>query len=218
MEIAVNKLLSALIGILTISCLCIAGDDNQEFWATTSFNFRLDDTWTMKIKEDFRFRNGEHFEQHNDIYFTYTGFTEAMVLGLGFKQVHKEDSMHEWQRENRPYFDLSISKTLFGLKWSDRNRLEFRDFEDRKDVFRYRNRLKVSSGKDLFELPLRPYIADEINIQEESGYNRNRIYAGLIWDVNQTLDIDFFFIHQKDKTTHGWDDVFITGFETIFSF
>ena len=104
------------------------------------------------------------------------------------------------------------------MKWSDRNRLEFREFEDRKDVFRYRNRLKIAWPHDLFELPLRPYVADEIYIQEENGYNRNRLYAGLVWNVNQKLDIDFFFLHQKDKTSHGWDDVFITGLETIFTF
>ncbi|MBL7214193.1 MAG: DUF2490 domain-containing protein [Phycisphaerae bacterium] len=213
-----NKTTLCFILVLAVSCLCHAGDDNQQHWAATSFSFRLNDNWEMKIKEDFRFRNGEHFEQHNEILFTYKGFSDMLDLGLGFRQVHQEDSSHEWQRENRPYVELSIKKEVWGLKCSDRNRLEFRDFENKKDVFRYRNRLKLASTKNLFDLPLRPYIADEIYIQEESGYNRNRIYAGVVWDVNKTLDIDFFFIHQKDKTTHGRDDVFITGFETIFSF
>lgn len=213
-----NKALWCLVCVLAVSCFCFAGDDNQEHWAAVSFSFRLDDNWKMKIKEDFRYRNGEHFEQHNEVLFTYTGFSKYLDAGVGFQQVHKEDAGHEWQRENRPYAELTVKKEMLGLKWSDRNRLEFREFEEKKDVFRYRNRLKAAWGEDLFDLPLRPYVAEEVFIQEESGCNRNRIYAGVVWDVNQTLDIDFFFIHQKDKTTHGWDDVFITGFETIFSF
>ncbi len=208
----------ALLCFHTLSCLGFAGDDNHEFWALTSFSFRLNDDWKMKIKEDFRFRDGEHFEQHNDLYFTYSGLCAPLLFGLGFKQVHKEDAADEWQRENRPYLDLTFKQDLFGLKFSNRHRLEYRDFENKKDVLRYRDRVKLAWPNDVFELPVQPYIADEINVQEESGYNRNRLYAGVVWDVNETLDVDFFFIHQKDKTTHGWDDVFITGLETFFSF
>ena len=213
-----NRQIIHILLVLMTSIICYATDDNQEFWAVTSFSFRLNDTWKMKIKENFRFRDGEHFEQHNEVFFGYNGLSDTLDFGLGFRQVHKEDSGHEWRRENRPYAELGFKGTMLDLKWSDRNRLEFREFENKKDVFRYRNRLKMSWPHDMFNLPLQPYIADEIFIQEESGYNRNRIYAGLVWDVNKKLDIDFFFIHQKDKTTHGWDDVFITGFETKFSF
>jgi len=207
-----------IISALIMTTCCYASDNNQEYWAVTSFSFKLNDTWKMKIKEDFRFRDGEHCEQQNEIFFGYSGFSDSLDFGLGFRQVHKKDSNHEWQRENRPYADLSFKNTMFGLKWADRNRLEFREFENKKDAFRYRNQLKMSWPNNLFNLPLKPYIADEVFIQEESGYNRNRIYTGLIWDVNKKLDVDFFFIHQKDKTTRGWDDVFITGFETKFSF
>lgn len=216
-----NRLRIAILGLLclpVVSCLCRASDDNQEHWTAISFSFRLKNDWKMKIKEDYHFRNGEHFEQRNEILFTYTGLSDNLDFGLGFRQTHKEDSGHEWQRENRPFIEATLKGKVAGLKWSDRSRLEFREFEDKKDVFRYRNRLKIVWPHNLFELPLRPYVADEIYIQEENGYNRNRLYAGLAWDVNQTLDIDFFFIHQKDKTGHGWDDVFITGLETIFSF
>jgi len=66
------------------------------------------------------------------------------------------------------------------MKWSDRNRLECRDGENKKDVFRYRNYFKLNIPHKILELPLRPYVADEIFIQEENGFCRNRIYAGLI--------------------------------------
>lgn len=213
-----HKVMISLVCILSVSCFCYATDDNQEYWAVTSFSFRLDGNWTMKIKEDFRFRDGESSEQQHDLLFTYKGISDALDLGLGFRQVYKEDSSHEWQRESRPYVQLTLKNTLLGLKWSDRNLFEYRDFENKKDAFRYRNRLKLSSPHNLFDLPLKPYVADEVFFQEESGYNRNRIYAGLVWDVNKLLDIDFFFIRQKDKTSRGWDNVYIAGFETIFSF
>lgn len=212
-----NKSISCILFILAIPALCSAEDDNQEYWAVTSFRFRLNETWKMKIKEDFRFRDGDFSEQQNDIFFSHK-WSDTLDFGLGFRQVQKEDSTEQWQRENRPYMDLIIKGNLYGLKVSDRNRIEFRDFQNKKDVFRYRNQLKLSYPYTLFDLPLHPYIADEIYVQEESGCNRNRIYTGLVWDVNKTLDVDFFVINQKDKTSDGWDNLFITGFEIIFSF
>jgi hypothetical protein len=172
----------------------------------------------VKLKEDFRFHDGDHSEQQNDVFFNYSGFSKSIDLGLGFRLVDKKDSAGQWQQENRPYADLTLKTNVLGFKCSDRNRLEYRDFENKPDVFRYRNRLKFAWPHDLFGLPLQPYVAEEIFIQEASGFNRNRIYAGVVWDVNETLDIDFFFIHQRDKTARCWDNLFITGFETIFSF
>ena len=210
---------AAFIGFFTVimSGLSYATDDNQEFRANTSFSFKLSDMWKMKIAQEFHFRDGEHFEHENIVVFSYKA-ADWLNLGVGFKQLHKKDSSHEWRRENRPFAEATIKDTVFGLKWSDRNRLEFREFENAKDVFRYRNRLKVHVPYNLFDLPLQPYVADEIFIQEESGLYRNRIYTGLVWDVNDTLDVDFFMFHEKNETSHGRDDRYMFGFETKFSF
>lgn len=203
--------------LVAISSLGYATDDNQEFRANTSFSFKLNDSWKMSIAQEFHFRDGEHFEHENIVSFKYKA-ADWLDLGLGFKQLHKENSSHEWLRENRPYGEATVKKTLLGLKWSDRSRLAFRDNENSKDVFRFRNRLKAHVPHNLFDLPLQPYVADEIFIQEESGLYRNRIYAGLVWDVSDTLDIDIFMFHEKNETTHGRDDRYFFGFETKFSF
>lgn len=210
-----DRAILCILFFLAIPCICYA-DDNQEYWAITSFSFQLSDTSKMKIKEDFRFRDGDFSEQQNDAFFSYKR-TELINCGLGFRQVHKEDSSDEWQRENRPYADLTFKGSICGLPYADRNRVEFREFEDKKDVFRYRNQFKLSWPHNLFDLPLRPYVADEVFVQEESGFNRNRIYTGLVWEVSEKLDIDFFYILQKDDSTHGWNDLSILGFEMIFS-
>lgn len=210
-----RKITFGLACLVLVSCFCFA--DDQQFWGVTSFSFRLNDEWTMKIKENFRFEDGQHFEQINEIVFT-TALSESLEMGLGFRQVHKEDAGHEWRRENRPYVELTVKLDLWGLKCSDRNRFVFRDFERKKDIFRYRNRFKVQWPEDIFDLPLRPYIAEEVFIEEEYGYDQNRIYAGVVWDVNKLLDVDIFVVHRSDKAAGGWDDTFITGIETIFSF
>lgn len=159
-----NKLIVCILCV--IPCFCYAGEDSHEYWAVTSFSFRINEAWKLKIKEDFRFRGGDYSEQQNEVFFSHT-VSETFNYGLGLRQVHKENSSGEWRRENRPYAEFTLRNKLYGLIWSDRNRLEFRDFEDKKNVLRYRNRLKLSSPHDLFKLPLRPYIANEIFVQEE---------------------------------------------------
>lgn len=211
-----------LMGVVTLLCvvsLSLASDDHQEYRAQSSFSFKLNDLWKMKLATEFHFEDGEHFNQENEALFTYKGLADWVDLGAGFKLIHKEDSSHEWRRENRPLVEATFKKDLWGLQWSDRNRLEYRQRENSPDVFRYRNRLKMHIPYDLFGLPLQPYVADEVNIQEETGLSRNRLIAGLIWDINKTLDVDFFYYFQKDKTTSdGWQDLNIIGAELKFSF
>ena len=92
-----NKvILYSFLLVFVIPCFCYAGNDNQEYWGVTSFRFRLNEKWKMRIKEDFRFRAGDFSEQQNDIYFSKKT-SETLDFGLGFRQVHKEDSSHEWQ-------------------------------------------------------------------------------------------------------------------------
>lgn len=212
-----KKALFGLVCALAMSCICFADDEGDQFWAVASFSFRLSDDWNMKIREHFRFHDGEYSEQFNEAHFSHP-LSTPLNLGVGFLQTNKKDSVGKWQYENRPYGELTVKWNLWGLKWSDRNRLVFRDFKGKKDIFRYRNRVKAAWGEDVFDLPLRPYVAEEVFIEEESGYNQNRISAGVVWDVNKLLDIDVFVMHRSDKKDSDWDDVFVIGIETIFSF
>ncbi len=196
--------------------VCCATDDNQGVRAGAGFSFALNDMWKMTVTQKFHFRDGEHNKHENVVSFKYKA-ADWLDVGLGFKQYHKE-SGHEWQRENRPYVEATAKEKWLGLKWSNRNRLEFRDFEQGNDVFRYRNRLKAHVPHDLFDLPVQPYGAYECFVQEASGLHQTRIYSGMVWDVNERLDVDIFVFHEKKQTTHGWDDRYTYGFETKFSF
>jgi len=214
-----KKIFIGFFAVLFMAALSLASDDHQEYRANSSFSFKLDELWKVKLVTEFHFRDGEHFEQEDEVLFTYKGLGDWIDVGVGYKLVYKEDSSNEWRRENRPFVEATVKKDLWGLKWSDRNRLEYRQKENSPDLFRYRNRLKMQIPYNLFDLPLQPYVADEVFIQEETGMNRNRLIAGLVWDINETLDVDFFYYFQKDKTSSdGWQDLNIIGAELKFSF
>lgn len=198
-------------------CVCMATDDNQEFKAEVSLSYKLSDAWKIKANQVFHFRDGEHCEHENIVSFAYAGLAEWLELGVGFKQAHT-DSNNRWLRENRPFGDITFKKTIFGIEWSDRNRLEYRDFEGSPDAIRYRNRIKAHIPYDIFDLPVQPYTAYEVLVQEERGDYQSRVYGGLVWDVSENVDLDFYVYHKKSDTSTGRDNRYIIGFVTRFSF
>ena len=208
--------LTALLCLVSVS---LASDDDLEYRAEVSFSFNLNEVWKVKLQPKSHFYDGEHLEHEDSVFFTYKGLADWIDVGAGFNKTYKKDSSNEWRRENRPYLEATVKKKLWGLKWSDRNRLEYRQKENRQDLFRYRNRLKMHIPYDLFGLPLQPYVANEINLLEETGLDRNRLIAGLVWDINKSLDIDVFYYFQKDNKSSGsWQDYNILGAELKFSF
>jgi len=54
----------------------------------------------MKIKENLYFRESNYSDQQNEAVFTYKGLADWLDLGLGFKLIHKENTVHKWLREN----------------------------------------------------------------------------------------------------------------------
>jgi len=213
-----NKTLTCFILMIASCSICIAENDDVAFWSWTSFNFHINESWKVNIREDFRFPDGSFAEYQNQLLLNYTQLPDYLDLGIGYRLIEKEDSHGDFRQENRPFIDLALKKEVLGLKLSDRSRLEYRGMENKDDAFRYRNQLKLSSSHDLFNLPLRPYIADEIFVQEREGFYRNWVRTGIIWDVNKRLDIHFFTIFQSEKQRGRWDDLVIGGIEMAFTF
>ncbi len=82
--------------------------------------------------------------------------------GVQLRQIFEEDSMGEWQQENRPHLNATLTGKVSGLSVSNRSRLEYRDREAQQDTWRYRNKLTMNLPVELTPLKLQPYFADEV--------------------------------------------------------
>lgn len=212
-----NTIIASFVFFLFAGCVCMGSDNNQIYKATASFSFKLNDDWKIKVGQELVNVDGENSVYMGSVSFSYAGFAEWLVLGAGYKQYHA-DLNNDWIRENRPFGEATFKKTMFGVKWSDRNRLEYRDVEGKEDQLRYRNKLKAHIPHDLFGLPVQPYTAYELFVQEERGDYQNRIYGGLVWDVCEKLDLDLFVYRVQVDTSSGYESRYVIGFETKFSF
>jgi len=149
----------------------------------------------------------------------YSGLAKWIDLGFNYRQVFEKDSKGQWKQENQPNINVTLKGKLLGLDVSDRSRIEYRDLEDRKDLWRYRNKVAVKLPFELTELKLHPYIADEIFIPlNDDNVNKNRFYAGVSLKLTKNLKGDIYYLWESSRGTSDWTDINVLGTALKFSF
>lgn len=202
--------------------VCFASDDGDfQYWSKAGVSFDIDKDWEFTFEEEFRFGDdaGDFYHHHSDFGFVYKNFTDWMDLGFNYRQVFEKDSKGKWRRENRPHLNVTLKGKLFGLDLSNRSRLEYRDRENKKDIWRYRNKLTVKLPLELTELKLQPYLADEVFINlDKEGYNRNRLYGGVSFKLSKNIKGDIYYLWQSSESSGGWNDINVIGTQLKFQF
>jgi hypothetical protein len=159
------------------------------------------------------------YYQHYEPGFTYSGLAKWIDLGFNYRQVFERDSKGKWKREDQPNLNITLKGKMFGLDLSDRSRIEYRILEDRKDVWRYRNKLTVKLPFELTELKLQPYVADEIFVPlDDVDINTNRLYAGVPFKLTKNIGCDLYYLWQASKSNGGWTNINVVGTAFKFSF
>jgi len=208
--------------VLVISETCFAYDDGDlQYWSTASASFDIDKDWKFTFKEEFRLKEsgGHLYHHHSDIGFVYKNLADWIDLGFNYRQVFEKDSKGRWRQENRPHLNVTLKGKLFDLDLSNRSRLEYRDRENKKDVWRYRNKVTVKLPFELTELKLKPYLADEVFITlNDDNVDRNRLYVGASFKLAKNLKGDVFYLRQSSRSSSGWTDINVIGTQLKFSF
>ena len=141
------------VGLLSRHCSAYE-DEGFQFWTTASASFDNDKNWKGKFEQEFRLGDdgGNLYYQHSDLGFTYTSLAKWIELGLNYRQIFEKDSRGEWMQENQPHFNITLKTQLFDLDLSNRSRFEYRDRENKDDLWRYRNKVTVKFPLELTPL------------------------------------------------------------------
>ena len=200
---------------------CFAFDDGDfQYWNTEKVSWRINKDWRMALEEEFRFGDdaSDFYYQHSDLGIAYSGLAKWFDVGLNFRLIFEENSSH-WEQENRPYVNFIFKFPLADFKLSNRCRFEYRDKEDSKDGWRYRNKFTVKFPIKFTRLDIQPYIADEIFIDlEKEVLNRNRLYTGFSLKLLKNLSGEIFYLWQSSKKSGKWIDANILGTKLKLSF
>jgi len=210
------------ITVVLISGVCFASDDGDfQYWNTTDISFDVNNNWKVTFQEELRFgESGRRlYYQHYEPGLTYSGLAKWIDLGFNYRQVIERDSKGKWKLEDQPNLNVTLKGKMFGLDVSDKSRIEYRILEDRKDVWRYRNKFTVKLPFELTELKLQPYVADEIFVPlDDVDINTNRLYAGVPFKLTKNIGCDIYYLWQSTKSNGGWTDVDVLGTALKFSF
>jgi len=209
------RLAAPIIIVLLAGGLCFASNDGDfQYWSKAAVSFDLNKDWAFTFEEEFRIGDNaaKLYYHSSDLGFLYRGFADWIDLGLNYKQVFEKDSKDIWRAENRPHFNVTLKGQLFALDVSDRSRLEYRDRENKKDIWRYRNRLTVKLPTAFTKLELQPYVAEEVFINfDEEDFNKNWLCSGVLFSLSKNIKGDIFYLWQSSKSGGDWENINVLG-------
>ncbi len=213
----------ALLGVIA-ACTgsrALASDDADfEYWAKASFLIPVTESWTFKFDQKFNFLDeARRLDSHQqDFGVVYSGLADWIDLSVCLKQKFAKDG-DDWERENRPHFNVKLKSSLFGCPWTNRSRLEYRDAEDDQIVWRFRHKTALKSPDTFTPWKIQPYVAEEVFIQlDDEDVNANRISAGLYVPLAERIRLELFYAWHIDEEPDSWHDTNLIASYVRFKF
>jgi hypothetical protein len=150
---------------------------------------------TLRIGQDIRHFVGERIGFGFDIRLNqYFKFTPS------YYYIAEQAVKNSKAFEHRLRFDITGEKKWKTISLSDRNRVEYRIKNSKKDSVRYRNKFKVKfpvrkDGKEIFS----PFVADEPFYDfQKKEWSRNEFSSGIEKKFNSTVTAEFFYMLQSN--------------------
>lgn len=194
---------------------------NLEYWQTQSISLDINKDFAFTVSEQVRMgRHGGNPYFHNvDLALVYKSLADWLDIGFNFKKQYEKDSKGKFRQENRPNLNITVKGNLLNLDTSNRSRLEYRDREHKKEVFRFRNKTTIKFPFKLTKLNLQLYVAEEwfVNLGEDN-INQNRLFSGFSCTLAKNIKGSIYYMWKTSKITGGWEDTNVIGIEFKFLF
>jgi len=215
------KRVALCFAIMVFSSKAHAYDNNDfQVWHTESQELKLNQKWKVTTEEEFRFTDdaSNYTYQYYELGFAYA-LNKNIDLSMNYRQILEKDSKGKFRTENRPHINGTIKWELFGFKFDDRNRLEYRNFETKNAIWTYRNKFNVKLPWKFTRFEIQPYLADEIFVNFNStGFNRNRFYAGFGMTFFQGLKGEIYYLLQNTDISGKWKKANVLGTKAKLAF
>lgn len=215
-----------LLAAVSVICLCgnvsAYDDDDFQYWTSAGASVNINKEFKVDFKEELRFGNkgGNMYFQCSELGVVYSGFADWLDIGLYNALIfEKDDKTDIWYRENRPSANLTFKWKMWNLSLSDRNRFEYRDRENGKRLWRYRNKFTIKIPWKFTPWQLQPYVADEIFINlDDEHFKCNRFYAGFTKQLAEKINLDIYYMLQSSRKHSDYTDYHVLGTALKFKF
>ena len=196
-----------------------AAENDWEFWNNYSARWNMTENWRAAVGAEFKFDEDmtNHYYSHAD-----AGVDGRLAkwfrLGINYRYI-KEDSGSGWRKEQRPYFTGTFLWNWGEVRWSNRNRLEYRDREGRDNTWRYRNRTQANLPQQWTRFRIQPYLSAEFLYQFVNfNWNQYRLRAGLESRLTELLQMNLYYMLRGRESGDDWDNTNILGLNLRLAF
>lgn len=212
--VRMKKMIFAVLG-LTLMIYGKAGaydDGDFQIWHTQVQEKEINKEARVTLEEEFRFGDdaNDFYYHHYDAGFVYS-LNKNLNLGMNYRQVY-EKKKGKFKEENRPHINATLKWDLLGLKFEDRNRLQYRHFDYQGDIWQYRNKFSAKFPWKFTKMEIQPYFADEIFLDlQNKAFTRNRFYSGFAIGLNKNLKGEIYYLLQSGRSANKWVDTNVFG-------
>lgn len=205
---------AVICAVLMMSASAYAYDDGDfQVWHTESQELKINKVSKITFEEELRWGDdaGELYYQHYHSGYVYA-VNKNLDLGVNYRQIYDKTG-DKFKEENRPYINATVKWGISGFKFDDRNRLEYRHFDYREDLWRYRNKITAKFPFKFTKIEIQPYMADEVFISFLGrALSKNRAYCGFLMSFTPNLKGEIYYMLQSDKTASGkWKAANVLG-------
>lgn len=179
---------------------------DSQIWNDTTVNIKLNSSLSLLLFGTVRLGRDDSalISQQAGIGLSRS-FGKRFSAGINYRYIENEPTPTRSSAEHRIFTDLTPRTSLkFGINVSDRNRIEWRDINQRTS-WRYRNRLQFERPFGIAywrERKITPYIAGETMYDTRfDAWNRSQIYIGARLPLRKHVTFDGFYMKQWDART-----------------
>lgn len=195
---------------------CSASENDVQYWNIFSVTRKINSAWKINLSDEQKIGENisEPFFHRIDLGVAYK-VNNVVSLEAHYKHMHLKVA-NEWKRVRVPYFNLLVNLQNSYLTLQSRNRMEYMGYTYKAHHWRFRERIKILSGKPFTSLKIKPFGAEEFFYDfNKSKFRENRLYLGVNLPLFSHLRADFYYALQHIKNP-DWYFNHIGG--TIFSY
>jgi len=198
-----------------------ASDEEFRIWNYYDIDKKINERWTFSLGEELRFEDNATQFTYHDTHASINHKTFSfLTLRAEYKNVRAKRDSNQWKWEYRPRIDVIPNFDLKGFVFKNRNRFEFRIKENKKNTFRYRNRISLDLPYKWTRFELQPYFSNEIFIEtNKNGLIKDRFYAGFKMHLFKNVYGAIYYLRQFDKDSDArWTEtnVLVTSLRLKF--
>jgi Protein of unknown function (DUF2490) len=207
--------------------------DNPYYRYTNSFTKAINQDWSISLYTEFdtyNFNETHAPTNSHDLHAinpeltaNYAGAAPWVDLGAGIGYWDSK-SNGSWEDSTYPIVYATFKKTMFGLEFSDRNRLDAEIPEHYKGEGPvYRNAFTIATEKKWTSLELQPFVSNEIFYNFRAKYmSDNQAFVGFNFKITKDIHSSLSFMmdssHMREADGDHWKKTPIVILSTSVNF